>query len=412
MIHRFTLLLLLVATGTGIFAQNRLTGTVKDHESGEALPYAQVRWKKAGLGALTNGSGQFSLPPSDLSGDTLRVSYIGYEVVQIAAKALPGGEIEFRLRPAAVSLAEVLITPTDPRDLIRQAVADWPENNRVNDVNLEGFFREVLAENGRYVQLNEAVVAYHFPSDPSSASSLKVVKARTLQDSTEYKSIKITMTGEMVHKIVSLDPTSEMIAESFLMEENFKLYEYHLDTVLYREDRPTYVIRVDQGRRLRKKLYSATVLIDVRTNAFAGVSFQFSDRGKQFRMGQLGIKAAISMPLAKAMGYEMELTRHSGRMEFLYQNGTWLPTYIRKEVSAFIQEPKLMGGFSGTTSGTYELAVSNIRPGTPISASDQLPRGEKLNSVATQYEDSFWEDLPYLAPNESLRKIAKGLLKE
>lgn len=412
MIHRFTLLLLLVATGTGLFAQNRLTGTVKDHESGEALPYAQVRWKNAGLGALTNGSGQFSLPPSDLSGDTLRVSYIGYEVVQIAAKALPGGEMEFRLRPAAVSLAEVLITPTDPRDLIRQAVADWPENNRMRDLNTEGFFRELLAENGRYLQLNEAAVRYHLPLDPETGTQVQVIKARTLKDSSGFKSVNLNIGGEDVHHIVKADPTEDLIAEGFLDEKYFKLYEYRLDTILYRDGRPTYVIKVDQDRRMRKKLYQATVLIDVKTNAFAGISYSFSERGKQFRASQLGFKASMSITAIKALGFDLDMQKHSGRMEFYFHNGTWLPSYVRQEVALYIKEPKYAGGFSGTTSGVRELALTSVRPGTPIAGADQLPRGEKLNSVATQYEDSFWEDLPYLAPNESLRKIAKGLLKE
>ncbi|TAE47435.1 MAG: hypothetical protein EAZ89_17900 [Bacteroidetes bacterium] len=180
-------------------------------------------------------------------------------MVQVPATLLTSSEIEIQLTPATLTLDEVLITPTDALDLVRQAIAAWPENRRSGAVNFQGFFRELLAEDGRYVQLNEAVTRYYLTGDEANTVQVELLRARTLKDSSDFKSIRINMGAGQIHQMVKTGPTDEKMAEDFLDERHFKLYEYVLDTVLYRDGRPTYVISVDQDRKLRKKLYKATV---------------------------------------------------------------------------------------------------------------------------------------------------------
>ena len=66
----------------GKFEQDRTTisGIVKDKESGETLPFANVFVKDTNIGTTTNADGFFTLfdIPSETS--TIQVQYLGYKV--------------------------------------------------------------------------------------------------------------------------------------------------------------------------------------------------------------------------------------------------------------------------------------------------------------------------------------------
>jgi hypothetical protein len=79
-------------------------------------------------------------------------------------------------------------------------------------------------------------------------------------------------------------------------------------------------------------------------------------------------------------------------------------------VLIYSKEPGFSGGHSGTTSGVRELAITRIAAPQAIPSERQFTIDQAFTEVASSYEDSYWADFPYLAPNESLRKIAKGLM--
>jgi hypothetical protein len=90
-----TLLLLLIVlfapAKSFVFAQQaekvNLKGYVKDEKSGETLPYANVSLKGTNLGTASNVSGYFVLVNVPAGLCTLRVSYIGYETVELPVQA-------------------------------------------------------------------------------------------------------------------------------------------------------------------------------------------------------------------------------------------------------------------------------------------------------------------------------------
>ncbi len=64
-----------------LFAQDRkvVTGKVMNRFTQEPLAFATVYWKAAGFGILADSIGHFSLKNSSKPGDTLVISYVGYE---------------------------------------------------------------------------------------------------------------------------------------------------------------------------------------------------------------------------------------------------------------------------------------------------------------------------------------------
>lgn len=85
--------------------QRDFSGTVIEYRTGETIPGATVQISGTTLGAVSGVDGTFSLRVA--VGDTLVVSFIGYETVLFPVRNLVSAVIE--LRPGALSLDEVVV---------------------------------------------------------------------------------------------------------------------------------------------------------------------------------------------------------------------------------------------------------------------------------------------------------------
>lgn len=103
----------LVPVGAEALAQQRVTvsGSVRDAESGETLPYASVVVEETTLGAAANVDGFFVLVGVPAGKRTVRATYLGYRpaTVEIDTETLEG-PLRIELVPAATYLDEVLVT--------------------------------------------------------------------------------------------------------------------------------------------------------------------------------------------------------------------------------------------------------------------------------------------------------------
>lgn len=115
--------LLLIVCMQELAAQHRLTGAVRDAETGEPLQFANVWVRGSNKGTTTDRDGHFTL--SLASGEyTVVASYIGYSsrsrVVQLPGDA----ELDFTLRQRTYEMESVTVTPGDNPALriIRKAI--------------------------------------------------------------------------------------------------------------------------------------------------------------------------------------------------------------------------------------------------------------------------------------------------
>ncbi|MDE2827077.1 MAG: TonB-dependent receptor [Bacteroidota bacterium] len=107
---QFVLLLLLVPT---VAAQQSFTinGTVRDAETGETLPYANVFIMQTSQGATTNVDGNFVLLGVEPGKYELRISYLGYNdtFLEIDTANLDG-PLDIGINQVSTYLDEVLVT--------------------------------------------------------------------------------------------------------------------------------------------------------------------------------------------------------------------------------------------------------------------------------------------------------------
>ena len=81
--------ILFSAIACSTFAQIKIiSGTVKDKQSDEPIPFASAILKKYGQGVLTDSLGRFVLYPERLAtNDTLKISSVGYKLVMVPLPA-------------------------------------------------------------------------------------------------------------------------------------------------------------------------------------------------------------------------------------------------------------------------------------------------------------------------------------
>ncbi len=105
------LLTLLLFSSQLVFSQIIVTGIVKDSNTGENLPFANVSLKGSRIGTPTNLDGHFTLlnVPTDTS--TLLISYVGYAIKELKlSPATLVDKITIKLESISASLQEVIIS--------------------------------------------------------------------------------------------------------------------------------------------------------------------------------------------------------------------------------------------------------------------------------------------------------------
>ena len=162
---RATIIIILIAltAATRVCGQGTrmYSGRIIDNETSSPLPFASISIKGKATGTVANESGEFDFfVREQFYRDTLMISHIGYKTFLKCIADLQGKDLTIRLSVMPIALKEITIIEKmlSARDIIAKAVKSLRENYPAEPYCLEGFFREIEEENGRYVFLTEAAV--------------------------------------------------------------------------------------------------------------------------------------------------------------------------------------------------------------------------------------------------------------
>jgi hypothetical protein len=133
MFFRVISALILVALSCELsYAQKTVVfGSVKDAENGDPVPFANVFFKGTQIGTTTTFDGDFELSTSS-SVDTLVISYMGYEITEVAIKGGQSQEINLQLIPNIIKLKELVVYPGENPafEIMRRVIQHKKENDK------------------------------------------------------------------------------------------------------------------------------------------------------------------------------------------------------------------------------------------------------------------------------------------
>ena len=90
-----------------VFSQTKVSGHVFD-ENNDPVSFANVIFKGSSIGTITNENGKFYLE-SDETWDTLKISFIGYETLEVKLEKKVNYNLKFTIKESTAKLDEVLI---------------------------------------------------------------------------------------------------------------------------------------------------------------------------------------------------------------------------------------------------------------------------------------------------------------
>ena len=138
-----------------------ISGKVLDENSKEPLSFASVGIVGKSLATVANANGEFDFViPHEFSTDSIVISHVGYESFRGKVSFLADRNNAFALKAKPILLHEVIVREKNltAKEIVSKAVRNLTLNYSTNPFCLEGFFREIEQENGKYVLLTEAAV--------------------------------------------------------------------------------------------------------------------------------------------------------------------------------------------------------------------------------------------------------------
>ncbi|WP_165835903.1 carboxypeptidase-like regulatory domain-containing protein [Marinifilum breve] len=379
----------------------KLSGTVRDLNSKEVLPYTSIGIRGKHLGTITNQDGEFSLSiSSENLNDTLVFSYVGYKNEEIVISNLKNNQIEVELKEDFISLQEVIIRNNDPLALIHAAVHNIHKNYPQKSTNLTSFYRESVTKNNKYMIYLESVLDIYKSSYSHSDAleRVKVFKSRKIYDVSRLDTISFRLKGG-IKGCLQLDIVKNL--PEFLDEEYTHLYNYRLADISTYNNRSVYVIEFKPRPKLREPLLEGRVFIETNNLAIIRAEFGYD----KYRMNELKDRFVVK-------GSARTKTKPSiinYIVSYRDINGKYYLNHAMGNLKFKVKNKKKL--FSSYFSTSFEMATTNIKADNVIKYRyrETIKPTTIFSNHRTSYDPTFWGKNNFIKPEESIQDALKRI---
>jgi hypothetical protein len=377
--------LILLSAILSEFAQaqtSTLSGTVRDHATGERLVAANIRVEGTSRGTITNAQGYYRLS-LETGRHVVIFSFIGYRSDTLRVDLSGPLEHNASLEPAPIQMAEVLVIDEDPAVAIMRRVIEnkkrWIDS--LASYQFDAFTRMVMRRDTAIAMITESYTAGYW----RKGDTLREV----VRQKRQTENIPGTANFAAVGGIVNFyDDDVRFSGFTFVgptSTEAFEYYNFKLERTRVRDGIPIYTVRLLPKTRLTP-LFDGTVNVVGDSYALVGV--------------EVSPNEAFSLPLFS------KLQLRYGQQFNLYEDRYWMPADIRLkgafEISIIgLSLPQI--GFE-QTSAIYDY---RINPDLPDSIFQKRRRTELPE--AAKFDSSFWAKRDVLPLTDEEHKAYKTL---
>jgi hypothetical protein len=264
-----------------------LQGTITDGQTGQGLAYASLQVVGKGLGNVTNGRGEFVLSlPADCGGDSLKISYLGYQPLVLPVAQATTGPLAIALTPGVVQLQAVEVKQQTALSILREALSKIPDNYPTRPVRQTLYLRDQTWQDGEPVQATESIYeTFRGDAGKQPLQQVKLVEGRKSRYDRRYADVLKAFpalnsfdVGTNAYFAFACDPTRFASGEPFLGEDGLKRHAFEWEGNTHYDGREVYVIAFDQ-KDDRRALFKGKIYIDVETLAFIRIEQSLSPKG-------------------------------------------------------------------------------------------------------------------------------------
>jgi len=246
--------LLILLTGSTIFAQRQINGKIIDSETKEPIPFASIEITGTSKGTSANVNGDFSIHVSENS--ILKITSIGYETVTIEN---PASEITIKMKSSITQLNSVVVFGQDltPEGIIKKAFKNIPKNYNPKPFVQKFFYRHYCKDDSVYGRLIEAAI------DVYKQKGYKAPQPETrLKEQIRIPHLRRSfdkMSAQVMHSVINVDEVlqcdivgyqakpgklSASFFEGYLshLQKYAELYQFQLEGITNYDNHEVYEI--------------------------------------------------------------------------------------------------------------------------------------------------------------------------
>ncbi|MDA3866849.1 MAG: carboxypeptidase-like regulatory domain-containing protein [Salinivirgaceae bacterium] len=317
----FVLLLFLFVSGQLLNAQNtnKLEGIIYNSSDSTYLAYVNIFIRSNTSGTISNEQGAFSFFfKSDNTSDTVVFSAIGYETQKYCISGLNNKELTIYLQPAIIPLEEVVITPLNSKEIVKEALSKMEQNYSQNASILHSYTRQIVEENNKYTRFAEAALDIYNPtyfSNKRKPQKQNLIRLRNSKAS-------LDKTHELIKYKIN---TADFVANIFINQtlsflEDLNNYEFSFIEQINYDDLLLYEIKFTSINDKNSSDYDGVIYIDQETKAFVSLQYKYKyDYIKQ-------VKAYIN----GFVKVNYEYLDYNFRIDFKKVSDKWHLSYMRK----------------------------------------------------------------------------------
>jgi len=387
-----TIMLAALSFGSLTAQRQLITGRVFDERSHEPLGFASVSIVGKPVGTVTNAAGEFDFYISEeYKNDSLVISHVGYKSFRARIDRLAKGSLSVGLKAISVLLREIVIREKEltGKEIVAKAVKNLTLNYSTKPFCLQGFFRQIEAENGKYVLLAEAAVDVYdknFDGRPK----------RDLQESVDVTEMRRSLRYGSQSKRDNIGiPLTDLIENNDVRYNRGMLDSantFSLDTLTIYNDQLVYGVSMSRGTN------SGMLYIDMETFGFLKITMERKSRDK-------------------SKNYYEERNIKSGKLRRVwFRFSVEFESYNNKLYPRRMHESELneiydaAGQLNLSSVETLEFIATNIIPEKENQAAKKLKYGMMIKP--TEYHKEFWKHYNVLKLTPLDEKLIQDLEKE
>lgn len=379
-------------------AQMTISGTVRDAQTGERLSAVSVMATGSKIGTVSNEEGDFVLKIPETEREVV-VSHVGYRSQRF--KATDGARLNVRLTSDAVLLGEIIVSA--PEDIVKQAIANIPNNYPQQANLLRTFYRETTQRGRRYIYVAEAVAdmyktSYRFDE---RLDCVEILKGRRLVSPQQKDTLGAKLVGGPNTAVVM-----DIVKNRSILfdDEELDHYSFRTEPPQNLGGRQQTVISFVPRVIMPYALFSGRLFIDSETLTFtrAELELDISDEDK----------ATMFMLIRKPAGVRFKPRGFLLTVDYKFVEGRSYISYVRTEISFKCDWKRKL--FSSPYRVTSEMVATDLNDTDvrEIKRRDSFGQHQALYDRVEYFTDKdFWQSYNIIPPTESLDKAVRRLLK-
>lgn len=385
-----------------------VSGVVKDKRTKKKMEYVSVSVPGTNIGTITNTDGEFTIKiKEEVHAGSIEISHIGYINYVLPIEGRNMNNVTIWLTANENELSEVVVHPTNPRELVKAAIQKIEDNYSLNPNLLTGFYRETIKKGRNYINISEAVIDIYKSSykEDTRRDKVQIFKGRKLISPKPGDTLVVKLLGgpTLAVYLDVVKNTDDILLDS----ETLDHYAYTMEESVMINERLHYVISFTPIPILPYALYHGKYYIDKQTLTFSRAEFSLNmdDRNK----------ATQAILIKKPAKLHFKPEEVSFIVTYREREGRSYLNYIRNDIRFKCDWKKRFFFFSTNYEVVSEMVVTDRKEEDITNIPNKLAfkQTQSLSDKVSDFSDkNFWEDFNIIEPTESLESAVNRLKKK